>query len=299
LDATDKPDKRISLLEEQLKIAQSLRDYIQKQIDRGIQASELELLQAVARCLAIEFKLLKEKQTDDSAKIAQLQNERIDALKKSVDLLKRQSEVGAGPYLDLTAFWSAARDLLAARLDAADEPQQRIAILEEQLKSFQDVRDFVKRQRDAGFLASDLDVFQAQARCLAIEIKLQKEKQPDDSAKIGQLQNEQIDAIKKSIDLMKRQYESGAGPYRDLTAFRRAEQELLAARLDATDKPSERIAVLEEQLKSAQDVRDFVKRRHDVGFEVSDLDLFQAEARCLSVEIMLLKERIKAESAAQ
>ena len=108
-----------------------------------------------------------------------------------------------------------------------------------------------------------------------------------------QLRKERIEAIEKVVEKLTLQYEKGAGLGKDLTAVFIAREELIKAKLESADKPEERIALLKEQLKGAQEVFDFVEKQHEVGFRVSDLEYNQTKAHCLGIRIKIAKEEAK------
>jgi hypothetical protein len=51
---------------------------------------------------------------------------------------------------------------------------------------------------------------------------------------------------------------------------------------------------VKEQLKIAQGIYDYCKAQHDVGFRVSEVELFRAKAHLLDNEIKLARESEKA-----
>ena len=108
------------------------------------------------------------------------------------------------------------------------------------------------------------------------------------------MQKERIDAFEKLVKILAEQYKLGIVPFAD---FSKAQEDLVEAKLEATDKPAERIALLGEQLKIAQDVLDFVEKSYKVGFKVTEVDYLRAKAHCLGIEIKLAKERGKAKPA--
>jgi hypothetical protein len=125
----------------------------------------------------------------------------------------------------------------------------------------------------------------------------QGEKKAEAKAKLDQLRKERIETLEKVVEHAKIQYELGAGANRDLATFNAAQEELVEAKLDATDKPEERITLLKEQLKIAQEVSDYNIKSHDAGFRISDLEVGQAKAHALKIEIQLAKEELKLEDS--
>jgi hypothetical protein len=121
----------------------------------------------------------------------------------------------------------------------------------------------------------------------------QGEKKSDARTKLEQLQQERIESLEKLVDLVKQQFEAGAGAYKNLENIIVVQEELIEAKLDATDKPDERIAFLKEQLKFSQEIFAYIKKMHDVGFNATDAEYFRAQAHCLSIEIKIVKEEAK------
>jgi outer membrane protein TolC len=78
-----------------------------------------------------------------------------------------------------------------------------------------------------------------------------------------------------------------------LTEVSKAQEKLFKAKLEATDKPNERIALLEEQLKIAKNVLDFTEKSYKAGFQITEVEFLRAKAHYLTIEIKLLKEREK------
>ncbi len=109
------------------------------------------------------------------AKIADLRKQRIAVLERVVELAKSQYKTGAGPNASLAALGKAEENLIKAKLDATENPKERIELLKERLATATRTFEYVEGQRNAGFLSSDLEVELAKAHRLKIEIKLEKE----------------------------------------------------------------------------------------------------------------------------
>ena len=123
----------------------------------------------------------------------------------------------------------------------------------------------------------------------------QGEKKTGVPAKLEQLQKERIDAFEKIVKILEAQYKVGTTTFAE---FVHAQEDLIKAKLEATDKPAERIALLEEQLKIAKGFLKSVEGQYKVGFaRVSEADVLRVKARCLTIEIKLTKERDKAKPA--
>ena len=108
-----------------------------------------------------------------AAKIKELQQERIKLLGIAARILIAQYQVGT---VDYTEAKSAERELLEARLDAAETPQQRIAVLEELQKSIEDLVKVVEGRFNNG-RCSEADLDRGKASLLEVRIKLLRERQ--------------------------------------------------------------------------------------------------------------------------
>jgi outer membrane protein TolC len=73
-------------------------------------------------------------------------------------------------------------------------------------------------------------------------------------------------------------------------ALSQAQEELIGAKLDMAQKPSERVALLEEQLKLARGALEFAEKSHKSGLATANVYL-RVKAHCLEIEIKLAKER--------
>jgi hypothetical protein len=115
-----------------------------------------------------------EKKPAEPATLEEMQKDRIDALEKLVGSLNAQYKVGTVTFDD---FSKAEDDLIEAKLDATSQPDERIALLEKQLKLNQDLFDFVEKCYKAGFGKNPVtDYLRCKAHLLNIKIKLAREK---------------------------------------------------------------------------------------------------------------------------
>jgi hypothetical protein len=113
---------------------------------------------------------------------------------------------------------------------------------------------------------------------------------PNYAALIKQLQQERIAALTKVVEMRLEQYRAGRQDSRLLAL---AQAELLNAKLDAAEKPEERIAVLEEHVKLATTILSETDNRWKAGV-VHESEVLQAKANLLDVKIRLLQERAQA-----
>jgi hypothetical protein len=117
------------------------------------------------------------------------------------------------------------------------------------------------------------------------------EKNPDNgAAQIIALQKERIAALQELVEILIVQYQRGVVPFESLAA---AQNELIDAQLDSTDKPEERVALLTQQLKIAEGVVDYSERKFMAGFRMTKTDVLHAKSHYLDVRIKLLRERGK------
>ena len=118
----------------------------------------------------------------------------------------------------------------------------------------------------------------------------QSEKKTTEPTKLEKLQKERIEALVKLVRLLEEQ--SLPGGLKTFSDFSKAQDELIQCKLEATNKPDERIALIEEQLKIAQGVFKAVENAVKIGFgHFTESDYQQAKVHCLTIEIKLVKER--------
>jgi hypothetical protein len=117
----------------------------------------------------------------------------------------------------------------------------------------------------------------------------------DDAAELRQLQQQRINVLSRLVELLTRQYKSGTAGFGEVAA---AQIQLVDAKLDATEKPKERLALLEEQVKMAKALRDVADMRFRNG-ACTAADVCRAKALCLEIKIKLLRERGKQKGSEQ
>ena len=109
---------------------------------------------------------------DVAAEIKALQKERIAALTGAVQMLLAQYQQGRSDFRPLAL---AQTDLLAAEFDATDDANERIVLLERELKVATDALDIAERKVQVG-RANAVESLQAKALVLDIRIKLLRER---------------------------------------------------------------------------------------------------------------------------
>jgi hypothetical protein len=132
--------------------------------------------------------------------------------------------------------------------------------------------------------------------CVLVATAQQQGTKDDEAAQIMALQKERIAALKELVEVCVAQYKMGTLAFDSVAA---AQDELLCAQLDSTDKPEERVAILEKQLKLTKGVLDFIDVRLKAAFKVTTVDLLRAKSHYLEVQIKLLQERSKLKAAAK
>jgi hypothetical protein len=126
--------------------------------------------------------------------------------------------------------------------------------------------------------------------CVVVGVAQQPGTTEDTAAQITALQKERIEALKKVVSICIAQNQAAGVSFETVAA---AQEQLIDAQLDATDKTEERVALLTEQLKVAEGVFNYWEGRHKVGFKVVQTDVLRAKAHALDVKIKLLRERAK------
>jgi hypothetical protein len=112
-----------------------------------------------------------EKKAAEPASLEQLHKDRITTLEKLAATLRRQYEVGTGTFNEYT---KAQDDLFEAKVDAATQPDERIALLEKQVVAAQGVFDFVDARHKMGAI-TEADSLRAKANLLNVKIRLVRE----------------------------------------------------------------------------------------------------------------------------
>lgn len=110
----------------------------------------------------------------ETADLKQLQRERIETLGRLVGILLEQFDLGTGT-LDFPQFVRAQSELIDAILAAVEKPDERIALVEEQLVTAKRMLQWTEK-RASGGRSSGADALRAKALCLDIKIKLVRER---------------------------------------------------------------------------------------------------------------------------
>src|SRR5947209_5208038 len=89
----------------------------------------------------------KDNADKQTAEIKKLQKEQIDTLTQEVEILTTQYQAGA---VDSERLFSAQMELCDAKLDAADTPKERVAVLTERLKLAESAQQITEARHAVG-----------------------------------------------------------------------------------------------------------------------------------------------------
>jgi hypothetical protein len=115
------------------------------------------------------------------------------------------------------------------------------------------------------------------------------------AAQIKELQKERVETLERLVAMYLAHYDNGKIAFESLAA---AQNELVYARLELTDKPEERIALWKKQLESAESMRKLAEMKFQNG-ATTQSDVCRAKALCLDFKIKLLREQGRLESQAK
>ena len=119
--------------------------------------------------------IVAQNKTDSAQKIQALLLERRDVLKQRLLVLETQLKNGLISALDIVV--SARNDLLKAELALATNKQQRVELLRQRLKNFQEFEKYNKERFDAGQGSFETDVLLSQAERIQAQIDLMREEE--------------------------------------------------------------------------------------------------------------------------
>ncbi len=115
----------------------------------------------------------------------------------------------------------------------------------------------------------------------------QEETESDGQTRLETLLVQRRDALAKAVELQMQQYRNGRCT---LEAVRTLRRQLGEAELDAAQTPEDRVVVLQKQLALAKRDVALAKELSIVG-RVTELDVLQANAAEMRVEIQLIREQ--------
>jgi hypothetical protein len=216
---------------------------------------------------------------DLATQITALKKERLKTLTRLVEVYTEQYKYGT---VSGEAFTGAETAFVNAQLDAADNPDSVKAILRAALEREHDATKVACRRVVA---SGSLDEYYQTDPLLwspvfdQTTIKLaQAEK---DESVVTWKQKSRIDELTRVVENYKERYKTDTAP---LEVLVRAQVALLDARMDATEKPEERIALLEEGVKSEAEL-------FKVAESKSKASACLARSLFLDTKIRMLRER--------
>jgi outer membrane protein TolC len=118
----------------------------------------------------------------------------------------------------------------------------------------------------------------------------------NDAAELKKLQQERLTTLTQLVKTLEMRYEAGAV---DFVKLADARTELFNAQLELADTLSARIALIETQVKTAEEVLKFTESCFEQGFRVNQIDVYRAKLAYLDIKIKLLLERAKSKAAAK
>jgi hypothetical protein len=124
----------------------------------------------------------KDNADDETAELRKLHKEQIATLTEEVVILTAQYQAAS---VGFERLFLAQMELCDAKLDAADSPKERIAVLTEQLKLAESAQQITEMRHAVGAAGTNpADVMSAKSLCLKIKIRLVRERGKQ-KAKLG------------------------------------------------------------------------------------------------------------------
>ena len=114
-----------------------------------------------------------------------------------------------------------------------------------------------------------------------------KQKPETATTKIRRLQLERIEVLRESVKFVTVAYRQGTLDFERVVSSQR---KWLDAKLEVAETRAERISVLAEQLKLAQQLLEFADQKFRVGLS-TQLGVWEAKSAALRIEIELMKLR--------
>jgi hypothetical protein len=116
----------------------------------------------------------------------------------------------------------------------------------------------------------------------------------DPATQIAYIQKERIEVLQNLVDVCVAQFNVRAIPLESVVA---AQNEFIDAKLELTDKPEERVALLTSQLiialKIAETVSIYGNGRYATALPINEADILRAKSHYLAIKIKLLQEQGK------
>ena len=222
---------------------------------------------------------------DLAGQLKTLQKERVKVLAELVEIRAMQYKVATHPCEFVAG---AEADLAKAQLDATDNREGRIAVLEEAAKRQIELLRTVEGKLKAGAVA-DAAVYCARAIYNDTKVRLLRERGPnaDAVAQINAAQHERVEALTQLVKLALDQYEKGTT---EVDAVVSAETALINAQVNAADTSEAKILVLTNAAKKETDFLKITEAKCEAG-DAGSAEIDRARSLLLDAKIRLLRER--------
>jgi hypothetical protein len=279
LDAAGNPDSVKAILraalERELNAANVAhrRALASKSLDRYYQTDHL-LWSAVFDQTTIRLAQAKK----DESVVAWKKKSRIDELTSVVENYKERYKIGTAP---LEALVRAQADLLDARMNAAENRKERVALLEEHAKSEAELLKVAEGKSKASACSARLLFLDTKIRILR-----ERGAKDDVAAQIKAAQKERIEALTELVRIDTELWKTG---WTGLATLTQAKADLVNARVDAADTSEAKVLVLTEAAKEQADVVRITEAR--LGYMDTSADVDRERLRLLDFKIRLLRER--------
>lgn len=205
---------------------------------------------------------------DLATQIKALQKQRVEMLTRLVAIRTSQYKAQTVPCEDLM---DAETDLVNAQLDATDKREEQVAVLTAAMKrEVEDLGLAAKNDDDTGVLWWDSIHQHTVIRGSRLV-----------GSPSAEIKKEQKKRIAKLTELVKRYRQRFIEGLASLDAIVRAQAALLDARIDATEKPEERVALLEEEVKSEAELFKFAEAKWKASVDSARSLLLDARVRLL------------------
>jgi hypothetical protein len=222
---------------------------------------------------------------NDSAQIKALENERLQALTKLVEILRAQYLVGT---IDCDAVIGVEGDFLDVQLATSSTAESRAALLagviKEQEKKLYRMANFSEAANQA-----DVEWF----RALLLRMKIEGLDKTAGASEIAALRAKRIAALQKLVTILEAQYRIGTTAGSTLL---QGEDDLTRAQGEPPVNLQERTTSLAEAIKREQRFVDETQERLKKGL-VEQTDFDRAKAQLLATQFKLLKLQAKQDAA--
>ena len=216
----------------------------------------------------------------DEAKIKREREKRIEELTGLVENYRERYKAGTAP---LEALVRAQVALLDARTDAAEKHKERVALLEEGVKSDAELLKAAESKWKAS-------VCSARSLFLDTKVRILRERGPKDdvAAQIKAAQKERVEAL---TELVKIDTELSETDWATLVTLIQAKADLANAQVDAADTSEAKVLVLTNAVKAQTEFVRITEARARAGYKDTNADVERERSRLLDFKIRLLRER--------